>query len=190
MLARRVLFGEPIGLKHFITRRSMEQQQRKYVRDLTTWELPRLDDLEMRLTDEFAAKARAVYFDRGLFAKELHVLFLNRLRELAVTTVNETIEYWLKGLIDGNNGQFPEVSFEFPYLERNDNTEALTVAYCVDNEDGTRTELNRVPLGRALMRYFETDAAPEHMKQRAKVVACELKALAIKLEDALCVTAS
>jgi len=54
--------------------------------------------------------------------------FLNRLRELAVTTVNETIEYWLKGLIDGNNGQFPEVSFEFPYLERNDNTEALTVS--------------------------------------------------------------
>jgi hypothetical protein len=139
----------------------MEQQQGKYVRDLKGWELPRLEDLEIKLVDE-----------------------------LTGTVVNETIEYWLRGLADGNDGRFPELSVEFPYLERNESTDALTVAYCVDNEDGTRTEPNRATLERVLMRVVENDPAREHMKQRVKVVASELRVLAAKLEGVVGAAAS
>jgi hypothetical protein len=160
----------------------MQQQQGKYVRDLKAWELPRLDDLEEKVVEELAVKARAIYVDRDGFSEELYTLLLDRLRELAGTAVNEIIEYWLKGLVDGNDGQFPEFCVEFPYLERNENADALTVAYCVDNEDGTRTELNRTTLERALMRLLERETAPDQAKRRVKVVACELRALAEKLE--------
>ena len=163
----------------------MQQSERKYVEDLRAWELLRLEELEEKLTEELAGKARALYFDRGLFGEELYREFLDRLRALAGAAVNETIEYWLKGLADGNDGQFPELSVEFPYLERNENADALTVAYCVANEDGTRTELIRTTLGNALERVVEDRDRPEDMEKRVKVVACELRALAARLERGL-----
>jgi hypothetical protein len=163
----------------------MEQHQGKYVRDLKAWELPRLDDLEDKVVDELADRARAIYLDRDRFGEEFHTLFIDRLRELVGTAVGETIEYWVKGLVDGNDGRFPEFCVEFPYLERNENIDALTVAYCVDNEDGTRTELNRATLERSLMRLLENEATTELVKRRIKVVACELRALAQRLEAAL-----
>jgi hypothetical protein len=162
----------------------MERHQGKYVRDLKAWELPRLDDLEDKVLDELADKARGIYFDRDRFGEEFHAVFMDRLRDLVGTAVGETIEYWVKGLVDGNNGRFPELCVEFPYLERNENIDALTVAYCVDNEDGTRTELTRATLERSLMRMLEDEATTE-LVSRIKVVACELKALAQKLEAAL-----
>lgn len=163
----------------------MPQLQRQYVEDLREWELPRLDDLEDKLVDDLAAKARSLYFDRELFAEEFYPVFLDRLRELAGRTVNETIEYWLKSLADGHDGQFPELAVELPYLERSESTDALTVAYCVANEDGTRTELIRAPLERVLRRVIEDRDRPEDMDQRIKVVACELRTLAAALEKDL-----
>jgi hypothetical protein len=160
----------------------MQPQQGKYVRDLKAWELPRLEDLEAKLVDELAVRARDVFGEREGFEAQLYTLFFDRLREMAGAAVNEIIEYWLKGLADGNDGQFPEFCVEFPYLERNENTDSLTLAYCVDNEDGTRTELNRVTLERALMRVVEETDAPAAEVARLKVVACELRALATRLE--------
>lgn len=161
----------------------MQPQRNRYVRDLVAWQLPRLEDLEDRIVEELATEARGILVKRAGFEEELYSLLLNRLRELAGTAVNETIEYWLKGLADGNDGQFPECSVEFPYLERNENTNSLTLAYCVDNEDGTRTELNRVTLERALMRAVEAQSAPGDATARLKVVACELRVLAARLES-------
>jgi len=163
----------------------MEPQQGKYVRDLKAWELLRLEDCELELLDEFAAKARVMYFDRALFAEELYEVFLDRLRDLMEKGVNETIEYWLKGLADGNDGQFPEFCLEFPYLQRNENVDALTLAYCVDNEDGTRTELNRMSLRTALQQLVDNECATEDLQLRAKVVVQELRDLADIIETSL-----
>jgi hypothetical protein len=161
----------------------MQPQQGKYVRDLKAWELPRLEDLEAKLVDELAVRASDLFGDREGFEERLRTLFFEPLREMAGAAVNEIIEYWLKGLADGNDGQFPEFCVEFPYLERNENTESLTLAYCVDNEDGTRTELNRVTLERALMRVVEETVAPAAGASRLKVMASELRALAALLDE-------
>jgi hypothetical protein len=161
----------------------MQLQPGKYVRDLKAWELPRLEDLEAKLVDEFAVRASDLFGDREGFEERLRTLFFDPLREMAGAAVNEIIEYWLKGLADGNDGQFPEFCVEFPYLERNENTESLTLAYCVDNEDGTRTELNRVTLERALMRVVEETVAPAAGASRLKVMASELRALAARLDE-------
>ncbi|MBS0377226.1 MAG: hypothetical protein JSS29_01970 [Proteobacteria bacterium] len=113
--------------------------------DLRTWDLPRLEDLEYRLTEEFEPRAQVVFFDRKegtLIRRE----FLQRLRELAGVAVNETLEYWLRGLTDGLNGRYPDLNVELPYLELGEEVDPLTLAYCVDNADGSRTELLRVSL--------------------------------------------
>jgi hypothetical protein len=161
----------------------MQPQQGKYVRDLKAWDLPRLEDLEAKLVDELAVRASDLFGDREGFEERLHTLFFDPLREMAGAAVNEIIEYWLKGLADGNDGQFPEFCVEFPYLERNENTDSLTLAYCVDNEDGTRTELNRVTLERVLMRVTEERAATATGRSHLKVMACELRALAARLDE-------
>jgi hypothetical protein len=159
----------------------MDTRPGKYVGDLKTWELPRLEDLEERVVAEFAGKARMLFLDRERSEEQLHTLFLDRLRELAGVAVNEVVEYWIKGLADGNDGQFPEFCVELPYLERGENTDSLTLAYCVDNEDGTRTELNRVTLERVLARILEGDVGTS---SQLRVVAAELRALAARVEQA------
>lgn len=163
----------------------MQQSRRGYVEDLRAWDLLRLEELEEKLTDELAGKARVLYFDRGLFAEEFYSEFLDRLRTLGGAAVNETIEYWLKGLADGHDGQFPEFAVELPYLERSENIDALTVAYCVANEDGTRTELIRTTLESVLRRVIEDRDRPEDLDRRIKVVASELRTLATALEKDL-----
>lgn len=102
----------------------MQPHQGKSVRDLKAWELPRLDDLEGAMVEELAIEARAIYGDRVRFGDDLYRKLRDRLRELVETAVNEVIEYWLKGLADGNDGRFPELNVEFPYLERDENTNA------------------------------------------------------------------
>ena len=159
----------------------MDQHRMKYVTDLKTWELPRLQDLEDRLVEELIAEVPPG-FDRSRLGEKLYNRFLQRLRELAQTVVNETIEYWLKGLADGNDGAFPELSLEFPYLERGEEMDVLTVVYSVDNEGGTRTELVRTTLSEALMRCMEQEPAPGDMRVRAGIVAAELRALAERIE--------
>ena len=64
---------------------------------------------------------------------------------------------------------------------RYEDVDALKVAYCVDNEDGTRTELNRVTLERVLMQLLENDP-PARMKRRTRVTAAKLRDLAEKTE--------
>ena len=76
---------------------------------------------------------------------------------------------------------------EFPYWQQLDESvEPLTIGYCVDNQDGTRTQLNRINLGRALMRLVENEDAAAHAStaQRIVVVVSELRNLANWLENA------
>lgn len=156
--------------------------RRQYVQDLKTWDLPRLEDLEERLIEEFAAKARVVFLDGERSGGQLRALFLDRLRELAGAAVNEILEYWLKGLTDGCNGRFPELCVELPFLERREGSDPLVLAYCVDNEDGSRTELNRVTLGSVLERILdEGDSGAD--PARLRLVARHLRALAGTLEQ-------
>ena len=162
----------------------MQGAQGKHVSDLKAWELPRLDDLESAMVEELAIEARAIYGDRVRFGDELYRKLRDRLRELAETAVNEVIEYWAKGLADGNDGRFPELCVELAYLERDENTDPLTLAYCVDNEDGTRTELNRTTLEAALMRLADRPSGGLPL-ERTQVVAAELRSLAARLECAL-----
>ncbi len=143
----------------------MEERPSKYVRNLKAWSLPRVEDLEYQLVDDLAAKARALYFDRGLFAEEFYPVFVDRLREIAATISNTVIDYWAKGYADGNDGQCPELCVEFPYLQQNEEVDPLTVVYRVDNEDKTRTELNRVTLDAVLLQLLES-GSPARMRQR------------------------
>ena len=156
--------------------------QRQYVRDLKTWDLPRLEDLEGRLIEEFAAKARVVFLDSERSGGQLQALFLDRLRELAGTAVNEILEYWLKGLADGWNGHFPQLCVELPFLERREGNDPLALAYCVDNEDGSRTELNRVTLASVLERILD-EAESGADPTRLRLAARHLRALAGTLDQ-------
>jgi hypothetical protein len=160
----------------------MDTRPGKYVGDLKTWDLPRREDLEQKVVAEFADKARIVFLDRERSEGRLHTLFLNRLRELVSVAVNEVVEYWVKGLADGNDGQFPEFCVELPYLERGENTDSLTLAYCVDNEDGTRTELNRVTLEGVMERILDNVVSPPDLA-RLEMVSGQLRALARTIEQ-------
>lgn len=160
----------------------MEEEPGKYVRNLRAWSLPGVEDLEDELVDELAAKARTLYFDRGFFAEEFYSVFVDRLRAVAGTISNTVIDYWAKGYTDGNDGEYPELCVEFPYLQRNEDVDPLTVAYLVDNGDKTRTELNRVALDKALIELLENDP-PEHVERRAMVTAAKLRELADKIEN-------
>jgi hypothetical protein len=152
----------------------------RYVQDLKSWDLPRLEDLERRLTDEFGPKARVVFLGNEREGGQLQGLFLERLRELAGAAVNEILEYWLKGLNDGCNGQFPELCIELPFLERSEGQEPLMLAYCVDNDDGSRTELNRVTLDLVMRRILQQLPSPS--PSRLEAAARALDRLARTLE--------
>jgi hypothetical protein len=159
----------------------------RYVTDLRNWDLLRAEGLEHRLLKELITKTRGKALRRDVLGEELYSVFLDRLRDIAAVVVNETIEYWLRGLTDGNDGAYPELCVEFPYLQHNERVDALTMDYCVDNQDGTRTRLLRTDMRTALMGLVErmhdegTDVEPMLTKV---VVAAELRALAEQLESA------
>ncbi|HXR89563.1 MAG TPA: hypothetical protein VN750_04695 [Steroidobacteraceae bacterium] len=161
----------------------MNAERRSYVLNLPEWELPRLDDLEFALVEELAARARAKRINSESLEDVFSELLHNRLLTLVESAVNETIEYWLKGLGDGNDGHWPELRVELPYLEHREITEPLTLTYCVDNGDDTRTELNRTHLGAVMARFLEDADPPARLRGRARVVADELRQLAQKLEE-------
>lgn len=157
----------------------------RYVTDLGSWELPSTDSFEERLLDELISKIRAEVLRPEVLGEELYRIFLDRLREIAGVVVNEAIEYWLKGLTDGQDGEYPELCVEFPYLQHNESVDALTMDYCVDNQDGTRTRLHRIDLRTALTGLVERMHASGVERTLAKiVVAAELRALAQQLESA------
>jgi len=83
----------------------------RYVTDLRGWELPRADELELQLLDELIKKTRGKALTPGVLGEELYSVFIDRLRVIAGASVNEAIEYWLKGL---GNGSHPELCAEFP----------------------------------------------------------------------------
>ena len=169
--------------RHIHGAKIMNAKQRSYVLNLPEWELPRLDDLEYTLVEELAAKTRAKRIGSESLEDVFNTLLHDRLSELVESAVNETIEYWLKGLGDGNNGRWPELCVELPYLEHGEITEPLTLIYCVDNGDGTRTELNRTTLGAVMSRFLQDADLPARTPGRARVMAAELRQLAQKLEE-------
>ena len=154
----------------------------RHVGDAKEWSLPRHEDLEFRLVEELLAKAPVTYFDRDHLGDELYSVFLDRLRELVGTAADEIIEYWLLGLADGHDGQFPEDCFEFPYVAASENVDALTIAYCVPNANGTRTQINRGTVTLALSRWMEQAPASSDSRLRARAMAKALRDLATTLE--------
>jgi hypothetical protein len=130
--------------------------------------------------EEFARDVRVVFLEEERQEGRIRVLFLDRLRQMAGMAVNEILEYWVKGLADGNGGHFPELCVELPYLERDGDVEPLTLAYCVDNEDDTRTELHQIPLLRVIERIL--DSPRQVSAVRLEAVARELRLLARTLE--------
>lgn len=160
----------------------MNAPRRRYVLNLPEWELPRLDDLEYTLVEELAAKARWIGLGSGSLKDEFHELLHDRLLHLVESAVGEVLEYWLKGLADGNDGRWPELCVELPYLEHGEVTDPLTLTYCVDNANETRIELNRTTFGAVLSRVFDDTDPPARLAGRARIVAAELRELADRLE--------
>ncbi|WP_129646406.1 hypothetical protein [Peristeroidobacter agariperforans] len=122
--------------------RETEDGPSRYVTDLSGWELPRTQALEDQLLEELVTKTRGRAPTPEVLREELYGVFLSHLREIAGAAVDETIEYWLKGLAEGFNGTYPELCVEFSYLQHDECVDALTIDYCVDNQDGTRTRLH------------------------------------------------
>lgn len=160
----------------------MNVPRRRYVLNLPDWDLPRLDDLEWKVVEQLVASVRIRRLGTHSLEDIFHDILHDSLLELAETAVNETIEYWLKGLGDGNNGRLPEFCIELPYIEQGEDTESLTLTYCVDNGNGTRTELNRTTLDAVMSRFFDGDHEPTQLPSRARMVAFALHQLAGKLE--------
>jgi len=157
----------------------------RYVTDLRSWELPRAQALEDQLLEELITKTRGKALTPDVLGEELYGTFLDRLRDISSAVVNETIEYWLKGLTDGLNGSRPELCMEFPYLQRAESIDALTIDYCVDNQDGTRTRLHRISMRTALVRNVDRICEHAGVERRlTRVIAAELRALAHELESA------
>jgi hypothetical protein len=159
----------------------MANGQTRYVAELKDWELPRLADREDDLVDKLLKIAPTGY-DRERLGDMLYDWLMQELRKLAQVAVNETIEYWLKGLADGNNTRQPDLCVEFPYLERGEDVDALTIAYAVDNQDGTRTELLRTTLADALERCLAAEHELPDKRRRMRILAAELKTLAQRIE--------
>ncbi|HZT04527.1 MAG TPA: hypothetical protein VFA39_19925 [Steroidobacteraceae bacterium] len=160
----------------------MTGERGQYVLNLPDWDLPRLDDLEWPLVERLAETVRVRRLGDGSLEDVLYDVVHSSLVQLVETAVNETIEYWLKGLGDGNNGRWPELCVELPYLERRETTEPLTLAYRVDNTDGTRTELSRTTLDSVITRLLEDSDPPGSIAGRARIVAFALRQLAERLE--------
>jgi len=157
----------------------------RYVTDLRGWELPRADELELQLLDELIKKTRGKALTPEVLGEELYGVFIDRLRVIAGAYVNETIEYWLKGLGNAAVASHSELCAEFPYLNQEESVDALTVDYCVDNEDGTRTRLNRINLGTALIDRIERTHEYTAVERRlVRTVVTELRGLAQALERA------
>jgi hypothetical protein len=160
----------------------MNAPRRRYVLNLPDWDLPRLDALEWKLVERLAENARIRRLRAESLEDVFHDILHDGLLELVDSAVNEILEYWLKGLGDGGNGRWPELCVGLPYLEQGEDTEPLTVTYCVDNGDGIRTELNRTTLGAVVSRFFDGSCSPAHLPSRARMMAFALHQLADKLE--------
>jgi hypothetical protein len=160
----------------------MNTPRRNYVLNLSAWELPRLADLEWTLVEKLTEAVRVRRLGTDTLEDAIHKVLHDSLTELAESVVNETIEYWLKGLGDGNDGRWPELCVELPYLEKCETTEPLTLSYRVDNTDGTRTELNRTTLNAVISRVLEDSDPPASITGRARIVAFALRRLADNLE--------
>jgi hypothetical protein len=158
----------------------MNAPRRHLLLNLPEWDLPRLESLEWKLVERLAESARV----RRLRAESLEDVFYevihDSLTELVERAVNETLEYWLQGLGDGNNGRWPELCVQLPYLEQGEDTQPLALAYSVDNGGGARIELNRTTLDAVVSRFL--DDAGAQLPNRVRMVALALRQLAEKLD--------
>jgi hypothetical protein len=162
----------------------MTGKKSKHIQNLFAWELPKADRLQARLVTELAAQKLAIYLDEETLGEQLYGILFKRIREIAHTTVNETITYWLENAVGGGI-DYPEMGVEFPYLERNDDTiDPLTVSYFVESDNGTRAEIKRVDLREALMQSVGLHRHEAPVPARVKSVATQLRDLAESLECA------
>ncbi len=160
----------------------MSKRRRGHILDLPEWELPRLDDIEYELIEKLAAIARRKGTESESLEDGFSFYLHGRLRKVVESAVNETIEYWLKGFGDGHNGDWPQLCVELPYLERGEKTEPLTLTYCVQSRQDTRTELNRTTLEDVLSRILEDVRPEDRLASRARTVAARLHELADRIE--------
>lgn len=148
--------------------------------NLPDWDLPRLDSLEWRLVERLAEGVRVRRLRAESLEDVFHEVIHESLVELVSSAVNETLEYWLQGLGDGNDGRWPELCVGLPYLEHGEDVDPLTLRYSVDNGGGTRIELNRTTLGAVISRFLARNE-PQR-PSRAKMMAFALRQLAENLE--------
>lgn len=158
----------------------MNGPRRELLLNLPDWDLPRLDTMEWRLVERLAKSARVRRLGPESLEDVFHEVLHESLVELVSSAVNETLEYWLQGLGDGNDGRWPELCVELPYLESGEEADPLTLSYGVDNGGGTRIELNRTTLGAVIARFL---ARTEPQRpSRARMMAFALRQLAENLE--------
>lgn len=92
----------------------MTAPRRHYVLNLPEWDLPRLEDLEWKLIERLTEAARVRRLRAESLEDVFHDVLHDSLVELVEAAVNETLEYWLKGLGDGNDGPWPSSAWSSP----------------------------------------------------------------------------
>lgn len=157
----------------------MGTKPRNIVGDLAEWELPSLADRIDDLIEELMPKRVQLAVNEITFGELLDALLNDRVREMGATVANEAICGWLQGNADG----CPELCTEFPYLEGNDDSEPLTVAYSVGAQDGSRIEINRIDLECALLDTAESAHSKGGRRSRVTIIASRLRTLAKELEQ-------
>lgn len=172
----------------------MPSTQSKYVVDLKEWSLPQSEDVEHDLLDRVISKICRASMGIGEFKggplseqlaereEQLYDLIGGELREMSQEIVNETIDIWLRGLGDGLEGSYPELSVDFPYLRGEADSSPLTLCYMVEGGKAARTELLRADLEKALVEVAEESRRDR--QPRAKAVATALRALADQIDAA------
>jgi hypothetical protein len=161
----------------------MSVKKSKHIHNLFSRELPKADSVQARLATELAPQKLTIYLDEGTLGGQLYRILFKRIREIAHTTVNETIMYWLENAVGGGI-DYPELGVEFPYLQGNDTIDPFIVWYFVRSENGTRAEIKRVELREALMLSFGLHRLEAPLPSRVKSVATQLRVLAESLERA------
>lgn len=140
--------------------------------------------MESGLIEQLAVSARRKGTDTESLEDGFSFFLHSRLMKVVESAVVETIEYWLKGLGDENNGDWPERCVEPPYPERGENTERLTLTYRVQTSRDVRMELNRTTFEDVLPRILAGASPGDRSPSRARIVVARLRELA-RRPDAL-----
>ena len=160
-------------------------QPKTVLGNLADWELPSLEGRMNKLIDRLQKKKLSITLDRDSLGEQLYSQLWDEVREVGAAAANEVVAGWMQGVADG----CPELCVSFKYLEGDRDAAPLTIVYSVGAHDGSRMELRRIDLEKALLEHLSFDNCEdtelERRHRQARVMATHLRKLAEKVDNEL-----